>query len=310
MSGPFPNLPSRANSNEDMQHPFAPNTNQDGSHPLRHVSNAFEMNYDSSAVLDGGLKTPEAVSSNRFDRQAFASPGDPVAGVSNNNQSYTMHMMNMHGRQGPGPLHFPPQTDFSTGPAALMSPQPGGPQHNIFDPMSPQTGRVNMTPSMPGFSFHPFPQTPPLLPQFLSPGIGPFSPPISLGRFNMAPGAPIHMRALAGPNFHFDLTLAQLKLAALIHLRSPRCSLAATFQTSTTTIPSRMGKPRLRMEIRKTRRPLHKHPRARRLVMLKLKTDASATRAKVQIATSLRWLRNRLCSFAELLPTAQRRLLP
>ena len=31
---------------------------------------------------------------------------------------------------------------------------------------------------MPGFSFHAYPQTPPLMPQFLSPGLGPFSPPL------------------------------------------------------------------------------------------------------------------------------------
>ena len=33
--------------------------------------------------------------------------------------------------------------------------------------------------AVPGFSFHPFPQTPPLLPHFLSPGLGPFSPPLA-----------------------------------------------------------------------------------------------------------------------------------
>lgn len=50
--------------------------------------------------------------------------------------------------------------------------------------MSPPLGKGMgmMTPSMPAFSFQPFPQTPPLMPaQFFSPGIGglaPFSPPI------------------------------------------------------------------------------------------------------------------------------------
>ncbi|KAJ1028345.1 hypothetical protein NDA18_003009 [Ustilago nuda] len=44
--------------------------------------------------------------------------------------------------------------------------------------MSPMTARMHvpMTPGMPGFTFHQVPETPPLYPQFLSPGISPFSP--------------------------------------------------------------------------------------------------------------------------------------
>ncbi|PWZ02327.1 hypothetical protein BCV70DRAFT_61530 [Testicularia cyperi] len=84
--------------------------------------------------------------------------------------------------------------------------------------MSPASARahVPMTPGMPGFSFHQIPETPPLYPHFLSPGLGPFSPPLggsagqqqsdsavdaasggvnSSGAFagfmNAAPGAPI-----------------------------------------------------------------------------------------------------------------------
>jgi hypothetical protein len=87
-------------------------------------------------------------------------------------------------------------------------PIPPPPQFGLGSPTaSPQQPRsaVPMTPSMPGFSFHPFPQTPPLMPQFLSPGLGPFSPPMlssaangtgfGPGRpsyMNLAPGAPVH----------------------------------------------------------------------------------------------------------------------
>jgi hypothetical protein len=187
---PFPALPSRINSNEELSHGH----HQETSHPLSHVSNAYERH----ALPEGLLRTPDATNKPRN----HFSPGDSIAPSAATQQSYTMHMMNMHGRHGPGPLQFQPaQMDFSTGPAALMSPQPGGPMNNAFDPMSPQTARVNMTPSMPGFSFHPFPQTPPLMPQFLSPGLGPFSPPAPPGshRFNMAPGAPFHMRASHSP---------------------------------------------------------------------------------------------------------------
>lgn len=106
-------------------------------------------------------------------------------------------------RPVPGPLQLSTMGmhGYSTGPAALMSP-PAPMGTPGFHPFSPQTGRIAMTPSMPGFSFHPFPQTPPLVPHFLSPGLGPFSPPLGGGAFasqmpsylNPAPGAPIHMQ--------------------------------------------------------------------------------------------------------------------
>ncbi|ETS64875.1 hypothetical protein PaG_00847 [Moesziomyces aphidis] len=69
--------------------------------------------------------------------------------------------------------------------------------------------QVPMTPGMPGFTFNPVPETPPLYPQFLSPGLGPFSPTVggsshadvqagqmqgaNMAAFmNAAPGAPVH----------------------------------------------------------------------------------------------------------------------
>ena len=126
----------------------------------------------------------------------------------------------LQNRPIPGPLHFPHEQQYSTGPAALMSPQPGGPPnlppsndnrlpHSItipanggFNPMSPQSSRIPMTPSMPGFSFHPFPQTPPLLPHFLSPGLGPFSPPLGTASFGSTmQQMPNYMRTSASTLF-------------------------------------------------------------------------------------------------------------
>nr|CDI53403.1 uncharacterized protein BN887_01141 [Melanopsichium pennsylvanicum 4] len=83
----------------------------------------------------------------------------------------------------------------------------------LQDQMSPMIARmqVPMTPGMPGFTFHQVPETPPLYPQFLSPGLGPFSPvaggnttqmamapqDVNAGGFmNAAPGAPL------GANFN------------------------------------------------------------------------------------------------------------
>lgn len=86
----------------------------------------------------------------------------------------------------PGPIQLPP---FA-------------PLGDVGNPLSPlQTRNLPpMTPSMPGFVFNAYPQTPPLHPQFLSPGLGPFSPglPVTsplVGRrspfLNAAPGAPV-----------------------------------------------------------------------------------------------------------------------
>lgn len=78
-----------------------------------------------------------------------------------------------------------------------------------FSPLSLKMGGVPMTPGMPGFTFQAVPQTPPMYPQFLSPGLngplspslgsslyGPATPGASSGAFNPhinhAPGAPIH----------------------------------------------------------------------------------------------------------------------
>jgi hypothetical protein len=74
-------------------------------------------------------------------------------------------------------------------------------------PFSPQTGQMPlMTPSLPGFSFHPYPQTPPLVAQYLSPGVGPFSPVMHSSpvyhpsNVNPAPGVVHHQ--VVGINHH------------------------------------------------------------------------------------------------------------
>ncbi|CDU22851.1 uncharacterized protein SPSC_01481 [Sporisorium scitamineum] len=70
----------------------------------------------------------------------------------------------------PGRIQLP-STNFANSFGAALAGAPA-------DQMSPMTARmqVPMTPGMPGFTFHQVPQTPPLYPQFLSPGLGPFSP--------------------------------------------------------------------------------------------------------------------------------------
>ncbi|KAK8844608.1 hypothetical protein IAR55_006455 [Kwoniella newhampshirensis] len=71
------------------------------------------------------------------------------------------------------------------------------------NPTSPFQSRAlpPMTPSMPGFVFNAYPETPPIHPHFMSPGIGPFSPGIPVTSptgfqynpfLNPAPGAPVN----------------------------------------------------------------------------------------------------------------------
>jgi hypothetical protein len=84
-------------------------------------------------------------------------------------------------------------------------PNMDGTPNNAFSPL--QTRNLPpMTPSMPGFIFNAYPETPPIHSHFLSPGLGPFSPgiPTSPGGFqynpfiNSAPGAPINRYQQAG----------------------------------------------------------------------------------------------------------------
>ena len=97
------------------------------------------------------------------------------------------------------PEETPPRQARHPGPIQL----PPFPALGEINPMSPlQTRNLPpMTPSMPGFVFNAYPQTPPVHPQFLSPGgAGPFSPGLPVtsplaGRrspfLNAAPGAPV-----------------------------------------------------------------------------------------------------------------------
>lgn len=88
----------------------------------------------------------------------------------------------------PGPIAMPPFAPMDS-----------------MNPLSPlQTrGLPPMTPSMPGFVFNAFPETPPVHPHFFSPGVtGPFSPGIPVTSptaytynnpfLNAAPGAPVN----------------------------------------------------------------------------------------------------------------------
>ncbi|KAL1409662.1 hypothetical protein Q8F55_003658 [Vanrija albida] len=86
----------------------------------------------------------------------------------------------------PGPINLPPF--------------PAVNEMNVLSPL--QTRNLPpMTPSMPGFVFNAYPRTPPVHPQFLSAGMGPFSPgaPVTSPMYNArnpflnpAPGAPVH----------------------------------------------------------------------------------------------------------------------
>ncbi|KAJ9479221.1 putative Single-strand telomeric DNA-binding protein GBP2 (putative) [Pseudozyma hubeiensis] len=70
----------------------------------------------------------------------------------------------------PGRIQLP-STNFANSFGAAMGGQPAGQTSDMTARM-----QVPMTPGMPGFTFQQVPQTPPLYPQFLSPGLDAFSP--------------------------------------------------------------------------------------------------------------------------------------
>ncbi len=95
-------------------------------------------------------------------------------------------------RQGiphPGRIVMPTYPNFGH----PLSPLQNQSQHSG---RAPGGGMSPMTPSMPGYTFHAYPATPPLHPlSFLSPGLGPFSPTM------MTPGSPINFAGGFNP-FH------------------------------------------------------------------------------------------------------------
>ena len=110
-------------------------------------------------------------------------PARGTAGVLGAEGSPHLSFRQMH---HPGPISMPPFPSIDNG-----------------NPLSPlQTrGLPPMTPSMPGFVFNAYPETPPIHAHFLSPGLGPFSPGVPVTSptafaynpfLNPAPGAPIN----------------------------------------------------------------------------------------------------------------------
>lgn len=95
---------------------------------------------------------------------------------------------------GPEPIGHPANQPR---PQTIPMPPPYAP--GLVSPALPKT--IQMTPSMPAFSFQPFmPATPPLLPNFFSPGIGP--PPTPLyGRDGRTP-PPAHVKPAHSPLGH------------------------------------------------------------------------------------------------------------
>ncbi|WWD22840.1 hypothetical protein CI109_107334 [Kwoniella shandongensis] len=100
-------------------------------------------------------------------------------------------------RASPGTPNF--RQHHHPGPISM----PAFPPIGDGNPTSPFQSRnlPPMTPSMPGFVFNAYPETPPIHPHFMSPGIGPFSPGIPVTSptgfqynpfLNAAPGAPVN----------------------------------------------------------------------------------------------------------------------
>ncbi|KAI7965019.1 hypothetical protein MJO29_003117 [Puccinia striiformis f. sp. tritici] len=118
---------------------------------------------------------------------------------------------------GPEPIGHPANQPR---PQTIPMPPPYAP--GLVSPALPKT--IQMTPSMPAFSFQPFmPATPPLLPNFFSPGIGP--PPTPLyGRDGRTP-PPAHVKPAHSPlgyNPMFASEQDKDDVSAIDHDRHPR----------------------------------------------------------------------------------------
>ena len=114
-----------------------------------------------------------------------ATPSRPTQQRSSEHQTPQQSYRHAH---HPGPISMPTFASF----APLDTPG---------NPLSPMRGLPPMTPSMPGFVFNAYPETPPVHPHFMSSGMGPFSPGIPVTSptgfqynpfLNAAPGAPVN----------------------------------------------------------------------------------------------------------------------
>lgn len=115
----------------------------------------------------------------------------------------------------PGRIQLP-ATDFANSFGAVMRGAPA-------DQMSPMTARMQipMTPGMPGFTFQRMAETPPLYPQFLSPGLGAFGPTVggssqmgggleAASQYESASvdgGSGDYMNAASGPRYNVPVPL-------------------------------------------------------------------------------------------------------
>lgn len=164
-------------------------------------------NPTSQLHIPQGSPLPSLVSPNR---PSFADKAPAPLNLSSSRS--TSHSGGSSSRE-PGGTHSSstsPKTNHHPGPISLpplrgsQVPHPAGgvsvsPLHHPA--YSPHMGLPPITPSMPSFSFMPQNSTPQIHREFLSPGIGPYSPPLLEGGFwgrtpgawvNPAPGAPLH----------------------------------------------------------------------------------------------------------------------
>jgi len=136
---------------------------------------------DSGSVFAGKVDHPH-----RYNIDA----GDPQSvneGTTPSSQPSRPSPVRTGGPPHPGRIIMPPFTQFNPNPLSPLQ----------------RTGLPPMTPSMPGFTLHAYPSTPPLHPMsYLSPGLGPFSPGLPYNGppvysfnpyMNPAPGAPVNI---------------------------------------------------------------------------------------------------------------------
>ncbi|GAC94080.1 hypothetical protein PHSY_001649 [Pseudozyma hubeiensis SY62] len=149
---------SGAEGDETSAQPLGTYSEIDGSHARTSAASARDADYGMSITMPA----------NDFGAASSYLPSDLMSPGLVSPPAPTQH--SQQNASHPGRIQLP-STTFANSFGAAMGRQPAGQTSDMAARM-----QVPMTPSMPGFTFQQVPETPPLYPQFLSPGLDPFSP--------------------------------------------------------------------------------------------------------------------------------------
>lgn len=178
---------SRRQSSEQPSSPTPLRSRHESDTTLSQVSTEHQPHFNPASSASGPSTGDSPITRLPWHLNTFISGAQttPVRGgaLQNGEHSPIGYRQTPH---HPGPISMPSFSSMDT--------------NNPISPLQTR-GLPPMTPSMPGFFFNAYPETPPLHAHFLSPGLGPFSPGLPVTSppafsynpfFNLAPGAPVN----------------------------------------------------------------------------------------------------------------------